>query len=234
MENISKNAEANTVSAIHQLDPTKYVRITEKPGAKLKVLFVGNSITRHMPLPSIGWEGDWGMAASCEEKDYVHQTVRLLEEKLGEPVNFCVAQLAEWERRYREGAAPLEEFYIPARDFAADIVIIRIGENINRDADHEVPCEPFYEEMVKFFVTDPDAQVIVTDNFWNIPQLNVQFEAAAKKNGWTFVKIGDLEQDERTMAKGLFWHEGVAAHPSDYGMLKIAERLAGAVNKIVK
>ena len=88
MENISKNAEANTVSAVHQLDPTKYVRITEKPGAKLKVLFVGNSITRHMPLPSIGWTGDWGMAASCEEKDYVHQTVRLLEEKLGEPVNF--------------------------------------------------------------------------------------------------------------------------------------------------
>lgn len=41
MENISKNAEANTVSAVHQLDPTKYVRITEKPGAKLKVLFVG-------------------------------------------------------------------------------------------------------------------------------------------------------------------------------------------------
>ena len=93
MENISKNAAANTVSAVHQLDPTKYVRITEKPGAKLKVLFVGNSITRHMPLPSIGWTGDWGMAASCEEKDYVHQTVRLLEEKLGCPLG---ASYEEW------------------------------------------------------------------------------------------------------------------------------------------
>ena len=225
MENISKNAAANTVSAVHQLDPSKYVRITEKPGAKLKLLFVGNSITRHMPLPSIGWEGDWGMAASCEAKDYVHQTVRLLEEKLGEPVNFCVAQAAEWERRYDEFSAPLEEFYTSARDYRADVVIIRIGENVNRDKDHENPCGKSYENMVRFFASNPAAQVIVTDNFWDIPQLNVQFEDAAKRNGWTFVKIGDLEQDEKTMAKGLFWHEGVAAHPGDYGMLKIAERL---------
>ena len=35
MENISKNAEANTVSTVHQLDPTKYVRITEKPVDRL-------------------------------------------------------------------------------------------------------------------------------------------------------------------------------------------------------
>lgn len=225
MENISKNAAANTVSAVHQLDPTKYVRITEKPGAKLKVLFVGNSITRHMPLESIGWTGDWGMAASCEEKDYVHQTVRLLEEKLGEPVNFCVAQAAEWEVHYEEGEKPLLEYYIPARDYRADIVIIRIGENVNREKDKLNPCRGSFEKMVEFFASNPDARVIVTDNFWDIPQLNVQFEAVAKEHGWTFVKIGDLEKDERTMAKGLFWHEGVAAHPSDYGMLKIAERL---------
>ena len=149
-------------------------------------------------------------------------------------MNFCVAQAAEWEVHYEEGEKPLLEYYIPARDYRADIVIIRIGENVNREKDKLNPCRGSFEKMVEFFASNPDARVIVTDNFWDIPQLNVQFEAAAKKNGWTFVKIGDLEQDERTMAKGLFWHEGVAAHPSDYGMLKIAERLAGAVNKIVK
>ena len=37
-----------------------------------KILFVGNSITRHGPNPAIGWTNNWGMAASAEAKDYVH------------------------------------------------------------------------------------------------------------------------------------------------------------------
>ena len=37
-----------------------------------RVLFLGNSITRHPPLASIGWNNDWGMAASAREKDYAH------------------------------------------------------------------------------------------------------------------------------------------------------------------
>ena len=45
------------------------------------------------------------------------------------------------------------------------------------------------------------------------------------ENGYTFCKISDLEQDEKTMAIGQFDHRGVSVHPSDYGMKCIADRI---------
>ena len=75
---ISANAAGNNVSAQNQLDINKYVQIFKGEDSKVKVLFVGNSITRHAPKADIGWSGDWGMAASCREKDYVHLVVSAL------------------------------------------------------------------------------------------------------------------------------------------------------------
>ena len=45
------------------------------------------------------------------------------------------------------------------------------------------------------------------------------------ENGYTFCKISDLEQDEKTMAIGQFDHRGVSVHPSDYGMKCIADSI---------
>lgn len=218
---VSENALANTVPSSHQVD--KYVDIYENGGAK-RVLFIGNSITKHSPAPAIGWYGNWGMAASCEENDYVHRTVEGLRKKFGE-INFCVAQLAEWERRYSEGENVLKEYYTKARDFTADIIIVRIGENINREENKKNSCKPYFDAMIKFFTVKDNVKIIVTDNFWNIESLNKIFKEVSDENGYSFCHISDLEQDKRTMAKGLFEHEGVAAHPGDYGMECIAKRI---------
>ena len=43
-----------------------------------RVLYVGNSITRHGPKPSMGWTNDCGMAASLIDKDYVHVNAALV------------------------------------------------------------------------------------------------------------------------------------------------------------
>lgn len=227
--NISENAKQNTVSSKGQLEEHQYIRICRKENAALRVLFVGNSITRHGIKPDIGWHGDWGMAASAEDKDYVHRVVAALEEKFG-AISWCVAQGAAWERGFWEDEALLDAHFAPARDFAADLVIIRIGENIPRDKAAELPVGEHYARMVKFFAgKNPAAKIITTDNFWRIELLDHAFRDAAAANGWTFVELHDLETIEGTMALGLFEHPGVARHPGDYGMQLIAERILAAV-----
>lgn len=221
--------ERNTVSASGQTDDYDIVRIVDK-GAPHSVLFVGNSITRHKPKPEIGWEHDWGMAASCEEKDYVHVAVRLIERKLG-PVNYCTACCGEWERHYWEDER-LEDWKA-ARGFAADIVVIRIGENVwgIRDKLREVPFRPHFETMVRYFTPRKDAKVIVTDLFWEDFGINDDIRLVAQENGYAFVHLGDLGARDRDEYKaiGQFRHGGVAIHPNDEGMRLIAERIAQKV-----
>ena len=218
---VSKNELDNNVSAEKQLGNSSVLsRIPSENG--LKVLFVGNSITRHGYKADIGWYGDWGMAASCEEKDYVHRTVAKLKEKYGN-VSAFIAQCAEWERNYERTEEVLNRTYSEARDFAADIVVIRIGENMPKGS--APACKPQFAEMIKFFASNPEAKVIVTDSFWRNDARDGMIREIAEENGYVFCHLCDLELDESNMAIGLFEHKGVAKHPSDKGMEMIATRI---------
>lgn len=214
-------AEQNNVAAENQLNVNEYVRIIHRGGSK-KVLFFGNSITRHAPKADIGWHGDWGMAASCPEKDYVHRVVAFLDKKYG-TVDYCIAQGSAWERGFFRGEEILEEYYSSARDFAADIVIVRIGENIRRD--ERADCKPYFDMAIKYLAKDPEAKVILTDNFWSDDTIHEYTKSIAEENDYVFCSIGDLSEDEGNMAIGLFEHRGVSIHPGDLGMERIAERI---------
>lgn len=217
----SKNMQANTVSSEGQLSVNDYVTIFNRGGNR-RVLFFGNSITRHAPKADIGWHGDWGMAASAPERDYVHLVVKALDEKYGK-VDFCIAQGAVIESRYHNVDSLLEEYYTAARDFAADIVIVRIGENIPT-AEHLKSSSKGAVDKAVAFLAASASKVVMTDLFWDSPK-NEIFSEIANERGYSFVHLTDLENDERTMALGLFEHEGVAHHPGDFGMSLIAKRI---------
>ena len=216
----------NNVSSKGQLPEGKQITYLGNKAAKRRILIVGNSITHHAPKDEIGWYGDYGMAASCEEKDYVH----LLASRILEREDACIMvhQLATWERECTEDTGLA--YAKASHDFMADTVIFRIGENIKSPTG-----EGALALMEKAFSTLADyicpegARVIFTTCFWRHGVVDEAIRAVAKKRGISLVELGDLGDDARYMAVGLFEHRGVAMHPGDLGMAMIAERIYKAL-----
>jgi len=220
--------EQNTVAATEQVVDIDNMCVVRRGGGK-KILFIGNSITRHGPKAEIGWEHDWGMAASAPEKDYVHQTVALLEKHWG-AVDYAFANFSKWEVNYwDDGVLKDCDAFL---DFEPDIVVIRIGENIwsraVRDKLDEIDLYPHYDRMVKRFAQN-GAKVILTDLFWPQEKIDSVIRRVAADNGYPLVHLGDLGVKDENKAIGLFAHSGVAAHPGDLGMKRMAERIVAVL-----
>lgn len=223
----------NTVPGENQLKDNHYLSYVVSANANKKVLIVGNSITRHNPKADIGWSGDWGMAASCAEHDYVHIMHRKLTEYFG-TVSICVAQAAAWEvTEHAMKEEKLLERYAPAAEFGADLLIIRIGENINMKKTNVSELAEDFQQMIAFFGGEKEhTKVILTGLFWNFPEHEEAVKLALEGKDYHFVPLADLGMDEKMTAMGLFEHAGVAGHPGDLGMQHIAERIMEKVREV--
>ena len=65
-----------------------------------KILFLGNSITLHGANADIGWSGNWGMAASSQDKDYVHLVTSDLVRRTGSAPEILVRNIADFKQKY--------------------------------------------------------------------------------------------------------------------------------------
>lgn len=222
MEDIRRFEAENTVDSANQLPDDRRFSGGSTRGGK-RLLFVGNSITLHAPKADIGWTHNWGMAASCEENDYVHQTMAMVR-SLVPDADMRIAQIANWERAYWRGEEALE-FVRGARDWQPDIVVIRLCENTSESDLSVHPYAPALVDMMNFFTHNGQAHLIVTDLFWPNPAKDAEIAKAAAALNAPLVRIGDLGVRDDMKAIGLFEHSGVAAHPGDLGMRIIAERL---------
>lgn len=201
-----------------------------------RVLFVGNSITRHGPSAKVGWAGNWGMAASAEAKDYVHLVVDGMEKKRGRKAEFRVANVADFERGY-EGyniAAQLKD----EAAFQADTVIVAIGENVPPLKTEEAKTK-FKEATVRlltFLKGRRPCALYVRSCFWAEPVRDAILKDACAAAGGVFVDISTLGKIETNYARSerKFEHEGVARHPGDRGMQAIADAILTAMEKAGK
>ena len=213
----------NTVPAGDQMINSATVSHIGKKDAPLKILVLGNSITRHGPKLDIGWPNDWGMAASCADNDYVHRLYLKLCEN-GTNAFMRIRQASDWEISIR-GRDSLDDF-CEDRDFRADIIVYRLGENVKGE-DYEL-YEDSVKNLLKYLSSD-GCKTIFTTCFWANKELDSISEKISDELGCRLVNIGYT--DEKMMALGLFEHAGVSGHPSDLGMEMIADKIFSSMKE---
>ncbi len=219
--------EKNNVPSKNQLKEKSPIFFENKNGKGLRILFVGNSITLHGYKEDIGWFGEnYGMAASCKEKDYVHLVLSGLKQKYAD-IACCICQAAEWERNYKTGTKFLEKCKL-VREFDADIIIMRIVENCSHNNYEGQIFQEQYKKMIDFFNKSGKAKIILTTSFWKHIADNEIIEVGEER-GYTTLNMGELGEDESMKAIGLFEHSGVANHPGDKGMKSIADTILNAI-----
>ena len=74
------------------------------------------------------WTGNWGMAASAEDKDYVHLVLRYISEATGKQPDAMIVNIAAFEREF--ATYDLLKKEKAAFAFKPDVVVLAIGENV--------------------------------------------------------------------------------------------------------
>ena len=221
-QNQYSEMKKNTVDSRGQLGKNPNIRFDNSDGSGPHVMFLGNSITLHGVRPEVGWFSEWGMAASCRENDYVHLLKTAVRECHPDAA-FCICQAADWETVYQNSNETLED-YIEARQFGADIIVMRLIENCpGKDFDADAFKQELYC-LLSYLDPTAKARVILTTGFWRHPGDDA-IRAYSDEHALPIVELGDLGEDDSMKAIGLFEHSGVANHPGDLGMKKIAERI---------
>jgi hypothetical protein len=191
----------------------------------IKILILGNSITRHGPLPAEKWYGDWGMAASSADNDYVHVLIKKIREDIPKStIDYRAQGIAFWERDFAfDFSTNPETKDILTLPYNPDILIIRLGENVQEEYGKANDYEKALNTLIDKFKTD-STLVLVTGNFWSNEFKDRVQKKVSQNNGYAFVDFSDLDRD--TSNKALDTYEGgVGQHPSDKGMLNIATKI---------
>lgn len=213
-----RNINENTVSSENQLPRSAWTFYMGSADAPKRLLILGNSITRHGPNPGIGWDADWGMAASDIDHDYVHLLQSYLEAD-GKNVLTMVRSASVWERDHAK-ENHLDD-YGEEHEFAADLILVRIAENVPKTSDMELYGVRLRELLA--YVNPKNAPIVFTSTVWDSEVRNAVTRAVAAEMGMPFVDLTEIGRRDDLMAIGLFEHKGVAMHPGDAGMRYIAD-----------
>ena len=203
----------------------------------LKLLILGNSITQHAPVRDYGWFGHWGMAASTQDKDYVHQLINNVKSSYP-TLQVRYRNIAQIENRYYENINPQVQESIEFRegaDYNADIIIVTIGANIHNENGHTFSKEK-YGEIIDSFKTNPNAKVIIGATTLTGDDIKGVLSGYAADNKLQFADMAftRTEHPEYFPADDEYPMIGVCLHPNDAGMKVMADCLTPELWKAIE
>jgi hypothetical protein len=207
------------------MNPGRGIGMSETAqGGDFKVLVYGNSIALHGPKLDIGWTNRWGMAASAPEKDFAHLVASGLEKRLGKKADQRIRNLASLERNFTRNLATVTNIAIDVA-WAPDYVVIALGENSpNITATNAPAFRKFLADLARPFAKLPKRpKVVMRSPFWRNPAKADCTKKAAEDVGAIYVDPGHLGLNNENKAIGLVKHKGVANHPGDLGMKRLAD-----------
>jgi len=197
------------------------------PTATKDILFIGNSITLY-PATSDWWGSGWGCGATEPENDYVHLTVAAKGYS-----SYDYMSLRAWEfsstRNYE-----LDDLDPYITNYQYGTIVIELGENVKG---HETHFKEDLTDMIAYIRTyNPNARIVMLDNFWKYDSIISTKKAVASETGCTYVSLADVqgvadyqlhEGDEYTTPDGTVYVIGsfLAGHPNDAGFQAIASHL---------
>ena len=213
----------NNVDAEHQVKFPFYFYGVNQNGAKLKIMFIGNSITLHEPNSKLGWNRTCGMAASDANHDYVHLVTKFLKSR--EPnLRVCVFNGGQWELDF-QNEDKLNVIINVAKEFSPDIIVVRIGENFNRNLIlNQIDPFPYFNSLLSGLKKISN-NIITTSLFWHVDIMDKAIKKSSDLNNTKYVYIADLGDDNKYKAIGEFADVGVQLHPNNLGMENIAKRI---------
>ncbi len=165
------------------------------------VLVIGNSIALHAPADSLGWSGNWGMAASSAATDYPHKTAS----GLGLPVTVTNAAQNEFD-----ATAPLPAVTVGP----GTVVVVQLGD---------IGVPPRMTALLAS--VNRGAVLACLSTYWRDVDKDALLRAACTAAGGRWVDIGNIF----TGRIGVFSNEAVDRHPGDAEMAEIARRIVAAV-----
>jgi lysophospholipase L1-like esterase len=193
----------------------------------VNVLVLGNSITYSPANPTIGWSGNWGMAASAADSDYVHLlTARF--QAANKASTLVAKNIADFENNF--DTYDLDLNLKTYRDAKPDLIIFRIGENVTRVSD-SVLFDKKYAALLNYFTAaNPKVKILAAGSVW--PDRDMPNAVMSKYS--TYISLVNLQTNLSNFAFGLYPNAAIQSHPSNKGMKAITDQIWVAAQKLLQ
>jgi hypothetical protein len=235
----------NLLSPMNRVKTNKYYElVSPNKGKVYKILVLGNSIARHGKAEEIGWTAhDGGMAATTEDKDYVHLLFKKMEALLpNRKICLREASLVKFEREFPSFDFTTIDYLV---GFKPDLVIFQLGENASFNEENTpLLFQQKYVDLINCFKKDRNPLILCTTPFFpNLKKNEIMEQVALTTNSYlvdlSHLRLMDAQNyavDELNYAgdKSGWKVAGIGLHPGDYGMKSIAQQMYIVINAAIK